>query len=260
MSDIKLAINSDKIDLVNCPIQRTIVKMGIYEPDLENADYVLNIDSIHHVGMKKGKKLTIYWELDDYMTAGNNKPLYDQADLLYIVHPEYRMFYPTKTKILPVAADPDFHKEHPVQKLCDYIFVGSMEFLEVYFNRIITLDRCLRSGADMFITYGTKTKYPYLMSLGRVILDVIPKHASGRVCMHAKIYEAMATGCLMVDYHPYMDRIATLNVHYLSFDKFGKATVEEIERIKKASRELIISRHTWKHRINRIISDIHDLL
>lgn len=255
----QIYVNTDRPNIHNqLNVINFLKKMGLYSDNPE-ADIVWNIDSIYNVGLKRGKKLTIYWEVDDYMNPGSNynRGWYD-VDLLYIVHEEYKGYYPDKAKILRVAADPDFHREHPIQKFCDYIFVGSIEFLEVYFNRIVILDHLLRTGADMFITYGTHEKYPYLMSLGRVILDVIPKSKSGNACLHGRIYEAMATGCLMIDYHPMLDRIATKDVHYVTYEKFGKITPEEIDRIKKASREHILKNHTFKHRIDQVLKDIDD--
>src|SRR3990167_9793504 len=142
---MKIAVNTDRPEVhAQSWVIKELKKQGLYTEN-PNAEIVWNVDSIYHVGLKRGSRLTIYWELDDYMDPGHNPQWYD-VDLLYTVHEEYLNYYPKNTKILRVACDPDFHKEQNIPKFCDYIFVGSIEFLEVYFNRIVILDKLLRSG------------------------------------------------------------------------------------------------------------------
>jgi hypothetical protein len=254
---MKIHVNSDKPTHAAAWVIDTLEKKGLYTEN-PNSEIVWNVDSIHNSKLKRGVKLTIYWELDDFMSPGHNPQFYD-VDLLYINSPDYLSYYPKGTKILRVAANPDFHRELPVEKVCDYIFVGSIEPLPVYWERIGILDKFLRSGENIFITYGNINNYPELMSKGRVIINILPK-IDGRVCINQKFYEAMATGCLMVDYHPMMDDIAIKDVHYTTLDRFGKITDEEINKIKKASRELIVSKHTWGHRVDQVVKDINEYL
>lgn len=253
---MKINVNSDRLDKhVAYWVIDALKKKGLYTEN-PNAEIIWNIDSIHNSSLKRGTKLTIYWELDDFMNPGHNPQLYG-VDLLYINSPDYLNYYPKGTKILRVAANPDFHKEHQGEKICDYIFVGSIELLPVYLDRISVLDKMLRSGANMFVTFGTQQNYPELMSKGKVILNILPK-LNGRVCINQRFYEAMSTGCLMVDYNPMMDDIAVRDIHYTTIDKFGTITEEEINRIKKASRELILEKHTWDHRVEQVVKDIYE--
>jgi len=255
---MKIHVNCDRPDRhVSYWVIEALKKKGLYTEN-PNAEIIWNVDSIYNNQIKRGTKLTIYWELDDFLNPGHNPHFYN-VDLLYINSPDYINYYPKGTKILRVAANPDFHKELPIEKICDYIFVGSIEPLPVYWERIGILDRLLRSGANMFITFGVQANYPELMSKGRVILNILPK-TNGRVCVNQRFYEAMATGCLMVDHHPMMDEIATKGVHYLTFDDFGTINPERIDKIKKASRELIVSKHTWAHRIDQVVKDIQEKL
>lgn len=261
---MKIAVNTDWFDRVGghrfvIPILK---KMNLYTDDLENADIVWNIDSIHNKGLKKGKKLTIYWELDDYMIAGRNNVFYDDPDLLYIVHPEYKKYYPEKAKILRMAAEPSFHYERDVPKDFDYCFVSSLEPLPVYENRIYALDRLAKRafeiGQTILVGYGSREDYPKLLSRGKVILDILPylSHPADRVCIHGRLYESMAVGCLMVDTNPALEAIFEKDKHYLDIERFGEVTDEEIERVKKASREEILAKHTWQHRVDQVLADI----
>ena len=225
---------------------------------VSDGDVVFNVDSIHTKGIKKGKKLTIYWEWDNYMSLGKNKELYDQANIVYVGAKFYLPFYPPGTKVLYTSVNPERMKEIDVPKF-DYVYVGSIEPLPVYEDRIKTLDGLLRSGREVFITYGSQDDYVKNLSRGKIILNILPK-AFGYTCVNLKVYEAMAVGCLMTDYNPILDEIAEKDIHYLTLDKFGQVSDEEIKSIKQASREHILKNHTIAHRVQQVIKDIQERL
>lgn len=241
-----------------------LMKRGLYVRNHEDADVVWNIDSIHDVGLRKGKKLTIYWELDDFMIHGRNPHYYNEVDLLYVNMPDYIYHYPSNTKVLRVAADPDIMKESPIIKDFDYVFIGSIEPLPVYMKRIAILDQLFKfankNSLKMMISHGMGQSYVDLMSRGKVILDVPPEQTNGYSCVHMRIFESMAIGCLMMPYHPTLDKLFTRGEHYLTLDRMGYVTDEEINRIKTASRKLIIEKHTWSHRVDQVLEDIKQCL
>lgn len=246
-------------------IVRELNKRGIYTEHIEEADVVLNIDSIYNNGIKKGKKLTIYWEVDDFMMCGKNPQFYEQADLLYINMSEYINNYPPGTKILRMAVDPEVIKEYPVEKDFDYVFIGSIEPLPVYHERLLILDKLLKismhKGLKVLISHGLGEEYPKLLSRGKIILDTLPiVPESGNICIHQKLYEAMAVGCVMMPYHPFLDKLFIKDVHYVTIDRFGQISDEEIQRVKTNARKLIIEKHTWAHRVDQLLADIYEKL
>ena len=247
------------------PFVRELMKRGIYTDILEEADVVVNIDSIYNAGIKKGKKLTIYWEVDEFMMCGKNPQFYDQADIIYINMSEYLSYYPPGTKVLKMAVDPEEIREYPVVKDFDYVFIGSIEPLPVYRERLLLLDKILKLsmhiGKKVLVSHGLGEEYPKLLSRGKVILDFLPMvPESGNVCIHQKLYEAMAVGCVMMNHHPFLDKLFQKDVHYVTLDKFGLITDEEIQRVKEASRKLILEKHTWKHRVDQLLEDIYEKL
>jgi hypothetical protein len=270
---MKIAINtdslfvSDKVQTVG-PHSYVISELesrGLYTSNYDVADVVWNIDSIHHVGMKKGKKLTLYWEADEFMICGKNKQFYEQADINYINMSEYINFYPPGTKCLRMAVNPEIMKEYPVPKDFDYTFIGSIEPLPVYSQRLYLLDKCLKHsmkiGQKILVSHGLGLEFPKLMSRGKVILDFLPLvPETGNICIHQRLYESMAVGCVMVNYHPFLDRLFKKDVHYVTFDKFGTITDEEIQRVKENARKLIVEKHTWKHRVDQVLNDINEKL
>lgn len=285
MNDLKIAVNTDTFTKSNIFFEKEkvvetlmgqrvgahpyiikeLIKRDMYTQDVNNADVVWNIDSIHDVGIKKGKRLTIYWELDDFMIHGKNPQFYSEADILYVNMPEYIYHYPERTKILRVACDPDIHREAEVLKDFDYSFIGSIEPLPVYMNRIAILDKLLKKSVHLkqkiLISHGGGQEYVNLMSRGKIILDIMPiEPQSGNVCLHMRLYESMAVGCLMVLYHPFLDKLFQKDVHYVTLDKFGLMSDEEIEKVKVASRKLMIEKHTWSHRVEQVLQDIYEHL
>lgn len=257
---MKISINTDWPDRKNNSTHLIIKEMkreGVFTE--EEADIVLNIDSIHNIGLKKGKKLTLYWETDDFIKKGSNTEYYDQSDIVYTVSKWYLPYYPDHAKPLRMACDPDIHKEVKINKIFDYVFVGSIEPLPTYENRIILLDQYLRSDARMAIMYGSKADYARNMSMGKVIMNILPRLGDD-FCLNTKCFEIMATGCLMINYHPILDEVATENVHYVGLEKFGNITDEEIYDIKTASRKHMVENHTWNHRVKEIIKDCRERL
>ena len=255
---MKIVINTDSpngsytYNLVN-----EIKKRGLYTEDLD-ADVVFNIDSIHKKGIRKGKKLTIYWEIEDYRFLGGNKLFYSEVGLLYIGHKKYLPYYPAGTKVMYLACNPDFHKDTGEKKIFDLVFVGGIEYLPTYFDRITTLHYLQVKGINMGVLYGKPSEYPKLNSMGRMILNILPKTLEGNAHINCRVYEAMAMGCLVNNYNSILNEVIIPNIHYVTLDKFENITQEEIDKIKKVSRELVIAKHTWSHRVDQLLEDIND--
>ena len=122
---MKITINTDWIDgAYTFHIVNEIKKRNLLGNDNE---IVFNIDSIHNKGIKKGKRLTIYWEIEDYRFLGSNQDFYKDCGLLYIGHKRYLPYYPAGTKVMYLACDPDYHKEVKIDKLFNLVFVGGVE-------------------------------------------------------------------------------------------------------------------------------------
>lgn len=245
-----IKVHGDNFDSGVTPfVIQELQKRG-YDPFVSEADLVINIDSIHNTGIRKGKKRTIYIENDSYIYQGSNYQYYDAVDRVYISQKNVLDRYPIHTKVVYGAFDPDWHKNVDVSKTTEYIFIGSTAPIPVYENRNKILN-------ELNITpiYGARDEYPKLLSSGKIILNILPR--VGHVaCLNLKLYEAMATGCLMTDYDSVLDEIAIKDIHYLTLDKYKKTTDEEIARIAKASREHVLKHYTYAHYITNILEDI----
>ena len=239
---------SKKVTLVNNP---------------EEAEIVFNMGSIHNKGLIKGKRLTLYLESDDYLYLGRNKEYYKDSDIVYISSKKYLKYYPPHTKLTFPAINPNFHRELPVEKRYDFVYIGTLEPLPVYINRLRWLNAFIRVTESIYIGYGRPETYPLLMSMGKVILNFLPLDPNTNSAgLNMKITESMAMGCMLTDYKDVLDDVAVRGVHYLTIDDFNQKKINEarINEVKKASRELVIKNYTFRHQVDKILNDIDEKL
>lgn len=237
-----------------------IEKLGIREKNDENPDVVFNIDSIDIKGIKKGKKCTVYLSGDEYLTKGSQPNRYAQSDILYILQKNYLRYYPSKAKVLWMGIDPEWHYPRDVKKEYDYVFVGRTRGCDVYDHRASVLEELKKSKYKVLVTEGTPETYCDLCCSGRIILDVLPRRGND-VCANIRVLEGMAMGCMMTDYDKSLDDWGIIpNVHYLTLDRFGDISDEEINRIHKTGREYVLKNFSFVDTVNRIVKDIEEFI
>lgn len=258
--DIKFCINTDNEDYGSPRFYTKILsEMGMR--DDSNDDIVLNICSIHHKSIKKGKKCTIYIEGDEFIHRGTNHDYYDNSDLLYISQSSYLPVYPPKTKILRSGIDINYHYPRDVKKEYDYVFVGRYEVNPVYENRKNKLEELQKSGLNILVTGGDPATYCETMSSGRIILNVLPR-TENDACVNTRVLEGMVIGTLMTDEcDSFKDFGFIRNVHYLPIDRIGENfTDEELKRIHEAGSKLVCKKYSYQSAIKQIIKDVKEFL
>lgn len=252
---MKIYINTD---VENYAFARFICdyfnKLGIREMNEDNPDIVFNIDSVDR--FKKGRKLTIYLEGDEFTNKGSKVDRYEMSDLLYIVQPNYLKYYPSKTKILKIGCVPDFHYPRDVKKIYDYVFVGRTRGNSAYDDRFNKLEELKKSKYTILVTDGTQETYCDLMSSGRIILNILPKIGDD-VCVNFRIFEGMCMGCMMTDYHPAIDDFGLIkNVHYLPLDRFGDISDEEIQKVHEAGRKFAVENYSYPKALEGMLYEV----
>lgn len=242
--------------MISNGIVKELKKRGLFSET--NPDVVINIDPVHGK-FTRGKK-TILWELDDFLNIG--KPHYDEiaqyVDIRYINHASYLEYYPEGTKVLPTAIDPDI-LPIPGEPIVKYIFVGSIEPIGIYQNRLIELNKLFAYGEDFYITNGKDDFNSHLERIvkGEVFVDVLPSNPdNGLSCLHTKIYQAMALSCVMVKFDPILNEQFVKDVHYVTLEKFGKITRLQADKIHRESREYVLKHHTLSNRVDTILQDL----
>lgn len=257
---IKFCINTDD-ETYGSPkfYSRIIENMGMRDDN--NDDIVLNLCSISHKSLKKGKRCTIYIEGDEFHTKGHNYEYYDNSDLVYIGQREYLPFYPPKTKLIQCGVDIDYHYPRDVKKEYDYVFVGREGGDLVYGHRQTVLEEIKKSNFKVLVTGGDPALYCETMSSGRIILNVLPIIGND-ACVNMRIFEGMAIGTLMTDdCGSFKDYGFIKNVHYLPLERFGEDfTDEELKRIHETGRNYVCNNFSYQGAIKQIIKDVREFL
>jgi hypothetical protein len=265
MDKIKIAIHSDRLDLhspahlITAALHTENVEL-IPRPRWQEADFILNIDSIHNTGLFRGKK-TIYWEIDDTVHLATNGQYYD-VDKIFIVSDHLVNIYPKGTVAIPMAAEPTVHYKWSLPETINVSFIGGIDDIPSYKYRREVLDELKPT------IIGAKPQdYPKFMSQSKINLNVMPQIEGGKPLLNCRFFEAMASGCLLNDYHPLLDKYATEGVHYVGFRSISEAK-EKIDyylnneqarlRIINNARQHILDNHTWEHRLQQIIKEVEN--
>lgn len=228
------------------------------------ADVAINVDSIHTVGLVKGKK-TAYYEIDDYLHRGRNEKFYD-VDRIYIPSKQYLPLYPSHTFWLPQAYEPSIHyywSDFVPPRYYDLVFIGSDRGNDAYNYRRQVLD-ALEKKFKMLRGMCQPQDYPKKLSQGKLLLNVMPKMENEAPLINARVFESMAIGCLFNDYHESLDELFKKDIHYIGFSSVEDAEEKATfylrnplmrEKIMNQGLELLQQNHTWEHRLAQILKD-----
>lgn len=265
---MNIHFNSDRLDM-HVAASMYIAAMqipGIHITGIEDADAIINIDSIHTVGLKRGK-ITVYYELDDVQMKGKNTQWYD-VDLLYNVSPHMVKYYPPKTKSLPVAMEPTIHYRWPeFAQVYDLVFMGQEREIPEYAYRRQVIPE-LAKEFRMLRGQCQPQDYCKMLSQAKLKVNVMPQ-IDGEPLIITRFYESMGVGCLLNDYHEEMDEIAKEGEHYVGFFSLAEAIAKARfylqrddlrEKIANQAREHVLAHHTWAHRLKTILQDIDNLV
>lgn len=236
------------------PLREELSKRGLAS-ESPDADIVVNRDPCMGV-FTRGKKLTIYWEVDEFLNIGKNhyghiKP--EWVDIRYIATPSSQSHRPGIPTLMNAANLPKKTK-----KVFDYVYVGRLDDSPLYASRVERLVELNREGLAI-LPNAPYEKYLEYLGMGEVIVDLIPKNPENNLFnLHMRVFEAMVRGCLMVDDDTVLKDIFVKDVHYTTLDRFGKITKEEARKIAENSRQEVLKKHTWAHRAEQLLKDIHE--
>lgn len=260
MDKIKIGINSDRLDLhspaylITAALHMNNVEL-IPQPRWNEADLLLNIDSIHNKGLFKDGKKNAYWEIDDTTQLAKNTQYYD-VDQIFVVSDHMVEKYPKGTVNIPMAAEPTIHYKWNLPEILDVSFIGGWDDIPSYKYR-----RQVLTELNCQPIMCKPQDYPKFMSQSKIILNVMPQIEGELPLLNCRFFESMASGCLLNDYHPLLDKYATEGVHYIGFRDIQEAKdkidyylthPEARQQIITNARQHILANHTWSHRLDQI--------
>ena len=265
---MNISIHSERLDLHVAAwlyIAATQIP-GVHVTHPDEADLIINVDSIHNSGMLKGKK-TAYYEVDDNLHQGKNVQYYD-VDLLYIVTKENLPLYPSHTKVLPVAMEPTIHYHWPFMETYDMAFIGQADGNDCYAYRRKILD-VLTHKFNFLYEDSRPQNYPKRMSQAKIRVNIMPQFEGKSPLIITRFYESMGIGATLNDYHSSIDDIGIVEgKHYIGFtspeDAIEKGEFylrNDTSRIEigNTGRALMLEKHTWRHRLLKILEDYEKL-
>lgn len=265
---MNISFHSDRLDMhiaASLYVAATqIVGIHIVPPD--EADLVINVDSIHNSGLVRGKK-TAYYESDDNLHQGRNLKYYN-VDLLYIISKANLPLYPSGTRWLPAAMEPTIHYHWPFEETYDMVFIGQTEHNACYTYRKQVVET-LKPQFNMFTDHCQPQDYPKRLSQAKIRLNVMPRVGENPPLIITRFYESMGIGFTMNDYHPTLDDLATEGKHYVGFNspeeaiekaRFYLSNEAKREEIGEVGKGLVLNEHTWKHRLLSILEDYERLI
>lgn len=193
-------------------------------------------------------------------TVPAEKTLYYErdADREIQTDPEGNRFYSQHSKswsddrVIYHAADPNIHKRVEDPYL-DIVSCGRNYDNRVAFINAINLD------INNFGDGHTPEEYVKILSRGRILFNY-----SHRGEISRKPFENMAIGCCVTDRVKGLENIGVEGEHYFTYDREDPRSAkkvlqylldnpDEVERVTKNSREHIINKHTYKHRLVELL-------
>ncbi len=164
-----------------------------------------------------------------------------------------------KVKWLPLAADPDIHKRHQVDKIYDISFVG--HFAPGNRNELL---QTIQSNFDnVFIGQQFFDEMAKTYSASKIIFNRSLKND-----INMRVFEAMSTGSLLVTNNLFDNGMAELFqegeevILYANekelLDKLNYFLKEEKkrEKIAEKGRNSIMKKHTYKNRMKILLSEV----
>jgi hypothetical protein len=219
----------------------------------EEADLVVN--SMPWNGVKRGKKATVYWELDIAEKAFPGE--YGQFDFVYIPSNMRKELWTDNCRFLPMAVDFDYYFPMDVKPEYDVVYMGRMDrnYRQEYIDRLSKKFKVLNTSAERGVS---TTK---ILSTGKCSFQI-----SEFSNLEQRNFEYSAVVPMV------LERVADIDVfeedkHYRGFERGNYEEFEkQIEWCIKNPKESLKMRdrmvrhlkknHTYVNRAKQILEDL----
>jgi spore maturation protein CgeB len=219
------------------------------------ADLILNIEPCAKI-ISYPTAVTCFLEIDNHIHQGRDLEKYNAVDHVFVTQKHFIDLYPKeKTTWLPLAADPEKHRLYPEEKiLYDVGFLGN----HTYPERSALLKQIAGKYKLLQSTAKPGEEYSRLLSRCKLIFN-----RSMDNDMNMRVFEGMSIGRpLLSDIVDGQNELFSPDEHYISYEKWedldGKIewllkNPEYCEKIGNAGAALIRAKHTYRHRLEKIL-------
>lgn len=174
-----------------------------------------------------------------------------------------------KAKWLPHAAEPLAYKKFDVIKKYDVCFIGHLQDVKNYngFSRVDALDRLFKEFPNFY--FGSRNPaFPEI----NLFEDAAKKFCKSRIVfnisikddINMRVFETLSTGSfLLTNYIPTLDKLFGTN-HLGAYNslndmvkkaKYYLENEEEREKIAAEGHKEFMAKHTYKHRVERVLKE-----
>lgn len=231
---------------------------GLLEKELLKHDFPVDVELFIEPRVKGEIYFTQDWRIENKEQAGN-------ARFCFYAEPSQREemveVFGKNCAFVTYAADPEIHKQYPVEKIYDVGFIGKPGGDD----RDEYLEALKQSGLKVFISDKIEGKdLAYTYSQCKVLFNHIRY-----VDVNLRFFEEMAIGCQVVNRKWGIDQFATENVHYKAYSSPEEMLFQlknlieneyERKRIETNARSHFLSNHTYAHRATSIINHLKEYL
>lgn len=207
--------------------------------------------------------LTILWYQDDIFAAQHapGQIAYNARafDIVYSFDKnaldEYRKYAVKDPRWLPLAMSPSVHRKMYLPKTYDVSFVGN-----VYPNRKSLFER-LQKRFNVFVTRAFMDEMVKIFNQSKIVLNL----GIGSTGIQNRVFEALGCGSLLITNEiPSDSRLFTDRKHLVYFNEnnieglieYYLSHKEEREDIERAGYLEVYNKHTYEHRMQKILSDV----
>lgn len=166
----------------------------------------------------------------------------------------------------PEAANPEFFKPFfGEEKKIDVLFIGAK-----YGKRENLVNFLIKKGINVqTFGYGWERgsldiyEIPRLVSRAKIVLGFGFVGSSNYQCLKGRDFEFPSCGtCYLTSYNKDLESVYSLGKEILTYHSFQDCfniierllrSPMQIEEIREKSREAILEKHTWNHRMNKIL-------
>jgi len=236
---------------------------------LEKPDLILEIDGYGLYHLKDYKKLNIpvaYWAIDSHIPAKRNfqKKIAEDFNYIFVAQKRYVDEFKKINRNsfwLPLACDPEIHRQYPVEKKFDIGFVGS-------------LNKSLHPERVKLLNYLAK-KYNVIARSNVYMEEMAKIYSYAKIGfnrslagdLNMRVFEIMSCGTMLLtdNIGNGIEELFEDRKHLVLYNNLGDLdekvrhyleNEEEREAIAGAGRKEVLDRHTYEHRMDYLIKTI----
>lgn len=232
-------------------------------------DFILAIDDSSHYILDINYHPKAIWLIDSHTSFICDEIMAKSFDIIFVAQKEYEeKFKKINNNVywLPLACDPDWHGKQNFEKTYDVAFIGQLG--RGWRRKLLT--RLKNDFPNSFIGTANCKDIGKIYSQAKIVVNYDVNND-----INMRVFEALCSGSLLITNkinNNGFDELFKDKEHLVIYDgsyrdlkekiEYYLKNKEERERIASNGRELLLKKHTYKHRsdfmVQKIILELKD--